>query len=51
MKGLLSLDVDGNDYWIFKAMNAVQPRLIIAECNNLVPADKSLTIEYDPSHT
>ena len=51
MKGLLSLDVDGNDYWVVKAMNAVQPRLIIAECNNLVPTDKSLTIKYDPSYT
>jgi hypothetical protein len=48
---LLSLDMDGNDYWIFKALDVVQPRLIIAECNNVIPTNRSLTIEYDPNFT
>jgi hypothetical protein len=30
---LLSIDVDGNDYWIWQALNAVQPRLVIAEAH------------------
>lgn len=28
---LLSLDIDGNDYWILDALDVVQPRVIIAE--------------------
>jgi hypothetical protein len=46
---VLSLDMDGNDYWIFKALDVVQPRLIIAECNNVIPTDRSITIKYDPN--
>lgn len=28
---LLSLDIDGNEYWIIDALDVVQPRVIIAE--------------------
>jgi hypothetical protein len=45
---LLSLDIDGNDYWIWKAIEAVRPRLCILETNPVVPSDLSLTIPYDP---
>src|SRR5262249_32626624 len=46
---LFSLDVDGNDYWILRAIDAIQPRLLVVETHNIIPADKSLTIEYDPN--
>jgi hypothetical protein len=46
---LLSLDMDGNDYWVWKAISAINPRLIICETHNIIPADKSLTIRYDPA--
>ncbi len=29
--GLLSVDIDGNDYWIWKAIGVIQPRIIIIE--------------------
>jgi hypothetical protein len=45
---LLSIDVDGNDYWIFKAINVIQPRLLVVETHNPVPSDKSLTVPYRP---
>jgi hypothetical protein len=43
---LLSLDIDGNDYWIWKAINIIQPRLIVAETHNFAPSDRSITIPY-----
>lgn len=29
--GLLSIDVDGNDYWIWKAIDVIQPRIVVIE--------------------
>lgn len=29
--GLLSIDIDGNDYWVWKAVEAIQPRLVVIE--------------------
>jgi hypothetical protein len=45
---LLSLDIDGNDYWIWKSIAAVRPRVCILETNPVVPTNLSLTIPYDP---
>src|SRR5262249_6427071 len=45
---LLSLDIDGNEYWIWKALDAISPRLLVVETQNIIPADKSLTIPYRP---
>lgn len=33
--GLLSIDVDGNDYWIWEAVQSVSPRIVIVEYNSL----------------
>ncbi len=45
---LLSLDVDGNDYWIWKAIEQVRPRVVIVEYNGSIGPDKAVTIPYDP---
>jgi hypothetical protein len=45
---LFSLDIDGNDYWIWDAISVIKPRLLVIETNNIIPADRSLTIEYQP---
>src|SRR5206468_12099135 len=29
--GLLSIDIDGNDYWIWKAIEVIEPLIVIAE--------------------
>jgi hypothetical protein len=44
---LLSLDMDGNDYWILESLNIVNPRVIILEYENSWPADKSVTQRYE----
>jgi hypothetical protein len=46
---LFSLDIDGNDYWIWKAIDAINPRLLVFETHDIIPQTESLTIPYDPS--
>ncbi|GAC1359408.1 MAG: hypothetical protein NVS2B12_29170 [Ktedonobacteraceae bacterium] len=46
---LLSLDMDGMDYWVWKAIECVQPRVVVLEYNNLLGPDVSLTIPYKPT--
>ena len=45
--GILSIDVDGNDYWIWEQINVVSPAIIIAEYNYRFGKDKALTVPYD----
>ena len=42
--GLLSLDIDGIDYWVLKAMNALNPSIIICEFNSLYGKNKPITV-------
>lgn len=44
---LFSLDVDGNDYWIWKALT-YRPRVLVVEYNQRLAANVSKTIRYDP---
>ncbi len=43
---LLSLDMDGMDYWVWKAVTVIQPRVVVCETNNLIPAGRALTVPY-----
>jgi hypothetical protein len=45
---LLSIDVDGNDYWIWKALTCVTPRVVVLEFNAALGPRESLTISYQP---
>ncbi|MED5559290.1 MAG: hypothetical protein VYE24_02590 [Acidobacteriota bacterium] len=45
---LLSIDIDGNDYWIWEAVTACSPRLVIIEYNSLFGPDRAVTVPYDP---
>jgi hypothetical protein len=44
--GLLSIDVDGNDYWILQAIGAVSPRILVIEYNSIFGREHELTIPY-----
>ena len=44
----LSLDLDGNDYWVLAALTGVSPRVIMVEFNAAWGAERALTIPYDP---
>lgn len=43
---LLSLDIDGNDYWVWEAINCIDPRVVILEYQNAWGADHAVTQPY-----
>jgi len=43
--GIISIDIDGNDYWIFKEIKK-KPILFIVEYNSLFGLEKKVTIPY-----
>jgi hypothetical protein len=45
--GLLSIDIDGNDYWIWDTITIIQPRIVICEYNNVFGKDLAVTIPYN----
>lgn len=46
---LMSIDLDGNDYWVWRAIRR-RPRVVIVEYNANLGCDEALTIPYDPGH-
>lgn len=46
--GLLSVDIDGNDYWIWDAIKGISPRIVICEYNSLFGHTSKVTTPYDP---
>lgn len=46
--GLLSVDIDGNDYWVWDAINIISPRLVVCEYNSLFGPTAQVTTPYDP---
>lgn len=46
--GILSVDIDGMDYWVWEAITVVQPRIVIAEYNSLFGPDAKVTPPYTP---
>jgi hypothetical protein len=43
---LLSIDVDGMDYWIWEAIDVIRPRVVIAEIQCIWGADRAVTVPY-----
>ncbi len=46
--GILSVDIDGNDYHILNAIKVFDPRIIINEFNPCFGKDRAITVPYDP---
>ena len=43
---LLSIDIDGNDYWIWKSIECIDPEIVVIEYNSIFGSEKSVTIPY-----
>jgi hypothetical protein len=46
---LLSIDIDGNDYWIWEAI-AARPRVVVMEYNAKFPPPTKWVMQYNPKH-
>lgn len=46
----LSIDIDGNDYYVWDAIEVVRPRVVVMEYNAKFPADLPVVQKYNPSH-
>ena len=43
----LSIDLDGNDYWVWEALTVCSPRVVVVEYNSAFGPDRAVTIPYD----
>jgi hypothetical protein len=46
---ILSIDVDGNDYWLWEAIQSISPRVVVIETNPSLGDTLSVTVPYDPA--
>jgi len=45
--GLLSIDIDGNDYWIWESIEVVRPAIVVIEYNSLFGSRRAVAVPYD----
>lgn len=45
---LMHIDLDGNDYWVWQAID-LQPKVVIVEYNSVFGPQRALTVPYDPA--
>lgn len=46
--GLLSIDIDGNDYWVWEAIECIAPVIVVVEYNSLMGCERTISIPYEP---
>ena len=44
--GLLSIDIDGMDYWVWQAIDCIQPAIVVVEYNARFGPDRAVTVPY-----
>lgn len=47
--GLLSVDIDGNDYWVWESITCVKPIIFVSEYNSVFGQTSTVSTPYDPS--
>jgi hypothetical protein len=47
--GMLSVDIDGNDYWVWDAIDSISPCIVVCEYNSHFGPTAEVTTPYDPS--
>lgn len=45
--GLLSVDIDGNDYWVFENIDCINPQILIMEYNSMFGYTHKISVPYD----
>jgi hypothetical protein len=46
--GVLSIDIDGVDYWVWRAISVVSPWIVAIEYNSAFGPEKAVTVPYRP---
>jgi hypothetical protein len=46
---LLSIDIDGNDYWVWDALTIVQPKVVVIETHTEFGLE-NIVVPYDPNY-
>lgn len=46
--GILSIDIDGNDFWVWEAIDSIDPSIVVIEYNHRFGDTEKLTVPYDP---
>jgi len=46
--GLLSIDIDGIDFWVWERIEVANPIVVIVEYNSVFGVEHAVTIPYDP---
>jgi hypothetical protein len=44
--GVLSVDIDGNDYWVWEAIDTITPRIVVCEYNSAFGATEKVSVPY-----
>ena len=44
---LLTIDLDGNDYWIWDAIQCISPRVVVVEYDNSWGPEDAVSMQYD----
>ena len=47
--GFLSIDIDGNDYWVWDAINVIQPQVVMIETHSEFGLE-NIVVPYDPDY-
>jgi len=47
--GLLSIDIDGNDYWVWNAIKSIDPAIVVCEYNPIFGDTRAISVPYDPN--
>lgn len=45
--GILSVDIDGNDYWVWEKIDCISPRIVICEYNSHFGDKEKISVPYD----
>jgi hypothetical protein len=47
--GVLSIDIDGNDYWVWEAITGTTADIVVIEFNYRFGPEKAVVVPYDPA--
>jgi hypothetical protein len=47
--GVLSVDIDGNDYWVWERIEVVRPVIVVVEWNSVFGPEHAISVPYDPA--